>query len=70
MFRLESVAAKARVRGPDAERRRVRGASVDHGGSFPLDLSEGRGQLDGLDRMEGLDRLLARVWGDSLDRHG
>lgn len=59
MFSLESVAAKARLRGPDAERKQLRGASVDHGGSFPLDLSEGRGQLDGLDRMEGLDRLLA-----------
>lgn len=43
---------------------------VGHKGLFPLNLGEGRGQLDRLDSMEGLDGFLACVWGDSLDCRG
>ncbi len=38
--------------------------------SFTLDLCEGRGQLNGLDRLVGLHRFLAGVWGDPLDHGG
>lgn len=66
---LEAVAAYTFFGGTDVEETGHRGAGSQWG-SFPLNLSKGWGQLDGLDRVEGLERFLAWVWRDSLDRHG
>lgn len=38
--------------------------------SFPLNLCEGWGQLDGLDGLEGLGGFLPGLWGDPVEHRG